>query len=530
MSFAVLLADDLAQVEPGATTPVAFEVANRTDARDQYEIEVEGLDPSWTAVPVPSFSLEAREIHTERLFIKPPRESESLAGTYPFVVKVRSLETGETKTAQGMLEVKPYVNMSLEIQPRRGTVSPFAKEASFQVSVMNQGNGEQTVQMFATDPEGLFAFEFDADQVTLAPGQTREVSLTTVATKSSLLANSRLTNFSVTARSTLNPAVASGASGQIEQKALASPASFLLVLTVLGLALAWLLAWPRSPVISSVVASPGRVVAGQDVTLQWVADHARAVSLRVYKTGPGGIVEAVRQDRLPERHAMSFKLTEPGEYTVEIQARSGNMSTRDDTTRIVVEEAPVSPEPRILQFEAESRSLKLGQAFLLRYKFNDSVVRALLLPMQKELDVREDSIRLTADEAGRLTFTLKAFNDQGRSVEQQVTLNVQRVSEARIAKFTVSPKELPTGGGEVLVEWAVVDALRIELVFAGSTTTLEEAAGARALSITESTQFKLVAYDRDNVAVASEAVTVKVQPAEPPTPPAGETTGGSQGP
>src|SRR5688500_16264011 len=96
MSFSAKLESDLISVEAGATVPVSLEVNNKGEAPDRFEVEIEGLDPEWTAVPVPVFSANPGENHSEKIFFKPPRASESLAGNYPFVVKVRSLDTGES--------------------------------------------------------------------------------------------------------------------------------------------------------------------------------------------------------------------------------------------------------------------------------------------------------------------------------------------------------------------------------------------------------------------------------------------------
>ena len=98
MSFSVRIAADLVSVEAGATVPLGIEIANRSDDQDRFEMEVEGLDPDWTAVPVPTFSADPRDIQTEKVFFKPPRVSESLAGTFPFVIKVRSLVSDRKST------------------------------------------------------------------------------------------------------------------------------------------------------------------------------------------------------------------------------------------------------------------------------------------------------------------------------------------------------------------------------------------------------------------------------------------------
>src|SRR5258708_4913693 len=142
MSFLARLATDLITVEAGATTPTSIEIINRDDAADQFELSIEGLDPEWTAVPVPVVSIEARETQEEKLFFKPPRVSESSAGNYPFVLRIRSLTSGEARTVQGVLTVKPYNHLSIELSPKKGYVSPVAHHNTFEATLVNLGNTE----------------------------------------------------------------------------------------------------------------------------------------------------------------------------------------------------------------------------------------------------------------------------------------------------------------------------------------------------------------------------------------------------
>src|SRR6185503_11001728 len=98
MSFTIRLSQDLTAVEAGATVPLSIELTNKGEEADRYEMQVEGLDPEWTASPEPVFTVGQHEIHSQKVFFKPPRASESLAGNYPFVVRVRSLESGDART------------------------------------------------------------------------------------------------------------------------------------------------------------------------------------------------------------------------------------------------------------------------------------------------------------------------------------------------------------------------------------------------------------------------------------------------
>jgi hypothetical protein len=127
MAIRVRLGQDEVQVEPGGSAQLLAVVRNEGDAPDQVALEVEGVDAEWCAIPIPSFSLAPGEEVQERILIRPPRSTESRAGTYPILVRARSLENGGSGVAQASITIRPYSMLTLEIAPKRGIVSPLAQ-------------------------------------------------------------------------------------------------------------------------------------------------------------------------------------------------------------------------------------------------------------------------------------------------------------------------------------------------------------------------------------------------------------------
>ena len=115
MSFRVILTSDSLHVEPGIAASVSLEIVNEGPSSFNLQVQVEGIDPAWVAVPVPELELGSNETRSERIFLKPPREPESLAGTYPFVVKVWDPESGESRSVQATLEIKQYNQLSVDV-------------------------------------------------------------------------------------------------------------------------------------------------------------------------------------------------------------------------------------------------------------------------------------------------------------------------------------------------------------------------------------------------------------------------------
>ncbi|MCS7064641.1 MAG: hypothetical protein NZL85_00045, partial [Fimbriimonadales bacterium] len=205
MAIRVKLEQDEVQVEPGGSAQLMVIVRNEGDQPDHAALEVEGVDAEWYAIPIPSFEVAPGEEVQKRVLFRPPRSAESRAGTYPIVIRVRSLENGRSSMAQASLIIRPYSMLTLELAPRRGVASPVHKQARYEVTVSNLGNIEQTLHLHASDPEDALAFEWEREQVYLAPGETRTVNLSAQPRQLPLLVNPALYSFTVSARSAEDP-------------------------------------------------------------------------------------------------------------------------------------------------------------------------------------------------------------------------------------------------------------------------------------------------------------------------------------
>jgi hypothetical protein len=514
MSFAVRLATDVVHVDAGSTVAVSVELANRSDAGDEYELQVEGLDPDWLAIPVPQFTADAHEERREKFFLKPPRTSESVAGSYPFVVRVRSLVSGESRSAQAVLEIRPYHHLSLDVNPKRGLVSAFARECEFEVTVMNLGNSEHTLQLHAADPDEAVAGEFEHAQITLGPGHQKSVVLTCTASRRPLLSNARLHPVSVSARSLTNPTVAAGAQTQLEQRALFSPTSLLAVLFLAIVALAWFVAWPKPPVVESLSLDRSEATVGESVTISWSSAHARYVRLRA-----GG--ETI--DRLSPTGTRTFVPKEAGVVTIEAVAFFDRRLSEPISRVLTVKEPVKAPDPKILEFKITPTRLNVGDTFAVRYRLSSGVTTATLSPPGLRLDPMVPEIELEAQREGKITYRLIAVNRDGKKVEQEITVNVVQGSRASIVLFRGSPMVVDPADGRVTLSWQLENAVRAEIRGVGDPLQVDPKAGSRELIVTKPVTVTLVGFDEDGRTVERR---VKIEVKNPPPPPA-ESTGGT---
>ncbi|KAA0240454.1 MAG: hypothetical protein QY327_10930 [Fimbriimonadaceae bacterium] len=516
MSFTVRLGADLIAVEAGATLPLTVEIANRSDELDEFEISVEGVDPEWIAVPVPTFKADARDVHEERIFVKPPRVSESLAGNYPFVVRVRSLLSGEDRSAQGVISIKPYDHLSMELNPKKGVLSPWRKENLFQATLMNLGNSEHTVQLSGADTEDTLAFEFSADSVTIGPGHTRVVDFSVKPTQNRPISSARLHGFAVSARSVSSPSVMCSGQAQLEQRALLSPGSLTLLLLFVLLFVGWFVLLPKPPIMESVALDKYEPLAGETVTVSWRSSHAQGV--RVLLDG------RVLTEAGEANGSLTFVAKEPG--TVEVIAfRENKLSIPLQRSFSVNQPEPVAP-PTIEAFDIAPKELAYGQSFIAQYRVGESVVKASISPPGLDLDLNLDQVKLTADVLGEIQYTLVAENSAGVVTRRSVKVSVREVSDAAIVLFKVEPMTVPQGGGQVLVTWQVSEGARQELQVGTMTLELEGPQGSRPMFLESRTDITLIAYDRKGRTV-SKTLQVNVEPPPPASEGSGGTGGGS---
>lgn len=521
MSFSLRLSPDLVAVEPGSTMPLNVAVVNRGEKAEQYELSVEGLDPEWIATPQPMFTADPGDEHVEKVFFRPARTSESLAGNYPFVVRVRSLETGETRTAQAVLQIKPYNHLSMEVSPRKGYVSPTKQQNTFTVTVMNLGNTDQTLQLFGNDPEDECAYQFEQEQFTLGPGQTKTLEATVDPKSRRFFSSTRLFGFSISGRSVNAPSVVASAQAQLEQRALFSPGTVAFLFLVLLIGLAWFAFLPKPPTLT-LNADRLRAQKGETVTFSWTARDANRVVLRL------------NGEELATDAPQTGSQTVPAEGSQLIFEATPFRDSRAGATKqqiVEVQTPPDAPEPKVVSFSTEKREVYIGESVLLRYRLNPAVTRATLAPLNQALPLSVDEIEVTPSRVGKIEYTLVAENAAGKVDKRSITITVLERIDVSIDSFTVTPLEANVNDA-ITISWRVSKAAKVTLKI-GTETVDVESEGTRTIPLTESTTIALIALDDQNRSVRREK-RVRIRPAvdpvpldpEPTIPPIGSTAGG----
>lgn len=515
MSFSLQLVADLIEVEPGATQPATIVVTSRATEGAQYELEVEGIDAEWKAVPVPVFTVEAGETHSEKLFFKPPRTTDSIAGSYPFVIRVRSLETGEARTVQGVLKVRPFHYLTMEVDPKKGTYTSLVKKNSYSLSLVNLGNTNHTLKLSGSDPEDSCTYDFEQDNVTLAPGQEREVEVVVTPRQTRFFGSARLVGFAITGRSNETPSAVATGQGQLEIRSVISPSfvgiAFLLALLVA----AWAVMMPKPPSVSLSV-SPMQVKLGEPVTVRWQATDASRVKVTV---GTDVVYEGDQLD-----HEISVPTNEAGAVTVvAIASRNGRESAPYSQT--VEVQAPVSaPMPGIISFSASGARVKLGTSLVFKWRVDPNVTKVAITPVKDELDPALMEYGVTPTQTGFQEYTLVAYNAEGKSVRSKpIKIEVYEESDASILALTATPNPVLQELGVCTISWQVTGSARVELGPKGGPLVAVDSVGSKEVPILAKTMYELVAYDEKGRTVKRE-IEIRFKKAEIQVPPIEDPT------
>ncbi|HET6263173.1 MAG TPA: hypothetical protein VFG99_13190 [Chloroflexia bacterium] len=150
-------------------------VRNAGTTVDQFSIELENIDSSWSTVLVQSVSLFPGDSAPIPIRIHPPKGSNTRAGHYTFVVRARSQAdptiVGVTK---GVVQVGSYSVFQMELAPKRVT----GRRGKYRLALTNGGNGETQLELTGRDPELTLNFGFNPSAPTIQPAQKKMVPVT----------------------------------------------------------------------------------------------------------------------------------------------------------------------------------------------------------------------------------------------------------------------------------------------------------------------------------------------------------------
>ncbi len=484
-------------IEPGKTAQLDVNITNKQDAEDHVAIEIEGIDVEWYAIPVPSLTIEPGGTRTARVLFRVGRSSDVAAGTYPFIVRARGMESGESGLQQATLTVKPFAALELDLEPKRATSTMFYRAPVYDIRVTNLGNCEETLELTAGDDENHCAYEFERDRVTLKPGQSVTVQLAVEPRSRPIIGSTHLYQFTVTVTSLRDRYVTTAVSGQLERRAVLSTVLATALLIVALAAVGFWMLRPRPVNVRMFTADPMQVVAGEPVTLAWDIENL----------GEGTYISP---GNLPVRSSVGSVVVTPQESTVYKLTARGGGRTVTRTIAVVVTPKPPPPRARILEFRADQTKIHQGDVVTLAWRV-EGATQLVLNPIGT-LNARMDRSRQVMPET-TTTYVLSAQGEDGDVVTKTVQVEVvpPTVCIAEITAFRADPPSIPAGSRSVL-KWNVKNAAAIELD--NGIGSQLPARGQFEVSPATTTTYTLRASDNKGNTV-SRQVTVTVTEPEP---------------
>lgn len=175
----VVLVPGVVAAVPGGEASCTVRVRNTGSVVDSYTITVLGEPAAW-ATPMPAvLSLFPGAEGEATISFRPPRSPELAAGPVDFAVRVVATEDADGSVVEeGVVTVDAYQEVVARITPRTSETKRVARHT---ISVENRGNAPLTLDLAATDPDEVLAFDLRPATLTVGPGETGNATVKAMA-------------------------------------------------------------------------------------------------------------------------------------------------------------------------------------------------------------------------------------------------------------------------------------------------------------------------------------------------------------
>jgi hypothetical protein len=281
-----------------------------------------------------------------------------------------------------------------------------------------------------------------------------------------------------------------------------------MLIAIVSLAGMWIAMRPKPAAIDTFDVDPVEVFVDETVRLSWQSTNARSVTI---ETPEGVLLEG-----LPPDGSKTFKVTKTTTFYAYAVNEMGRSRSPLEAT-VVAKIVPKPPAAEIISFDVSPKTVNVGETATITYKVNNAS-KVTLQPLGVDLAVSgQDTYSFIAENPGKMTLMITAYNVQNQAVEKSVSLNVVDVSQARILVFQAMLNGAPLGNTEVQpatpiqIEWHVTNVARVDVQPPIGITT--ERGTMELLAPETTTTYTLTAVDAKGLRVTGK-ITIKV--AKPP--------------
>jgi hypothetical protein len=239
-----------------------------------FDVQVEGLDPSWVTISPPEVNLNEGARATINIFMEPPRVPTSRAGTHFVAIVVTSPNyPGHTSRLGATLSILPYYEFSVgELSPKQQTVGWRRRSGEVTLPVSNKSNSEMPFRLEGEDDERGCHFEFlvpgeePGEEVSLlrqaemriGPDETHFVPVAITPIRRRLVAlRKRTYSYTLTTAMVEGAPTPRSMMGQVRASPLIGPWLLLLLILLLGAGMTFLLKPNTVPTLAIAETNPG---------------------------------------------------------------------------------------------------------------------------------------------------------------------------------------------------------------------------------------------------------------------------------
>ncbi|MBL7208490.1 MAG: hypothetical protein ISS52_00185 [Dehalococcoidia bacterium] len=162
------------ELAPGESAETTIIIRNQGQIVDDFILRVEGLDPTWWTLSVPSVSLFPGDEDMAKLTLHPPKEGGVRAGSHTFQIKAASRANPQEVTSEDVfLILRGFAAWEVAMAPTK----VVGRSGTYRLTVNNSGNTDVNLVFEGKDPEEGLRYEFSQDQLTVPAGETARVRL-----------------------------------------------------------------------------------------------------------------------------------------------------------------------------------------------------------------------------------------------------------------------------------------------------------------------------------------------------------------
>ncbi len=161
-------------ITPGDTAEATATLRNSGQTVDQFTISIDGIDPGWYTLPVSSVALFPNDQDNLRIILHPPKATTVKAGSYLFRINVASQENPDEMTTMELaIEIRALAELELSISPQRIA----GRRGTYQIAVKNPDDSEKTLNLEASDAEGILQYSLEPEILNVPGGGRSEATL-----------------------------------------------------------------------------------------------------------------------------------------------------------------------------------------------------------------------------------------------------------------------------------------------------------------------------------------------------------------